>query len=206
MVGGITETALGLLESYGYIALFVFLFLETSMLFPLVPSEVAVPFAAALLVRDPISFVLFVASGTAGATLGSYVLYWLFATLGYRTLERYGRYVRVSEDRIRKGKDLFHRYGESSVLWGRLLPVLRSVVSIPAGLAGMDARKFVGYSAVGSLLFSASVGGLVAYGRETLPAQAAFEALTRVVAADPLVVAVVTFVAGVTIWWTWRRR
>lgn len=209
MAGGITATALELLSRYGYLALFLFLFLETSMLFPFVPSEVAVPFAAAVLVEDPLSFVLFVASGTAGATLGSYVLYWLFASLGFRALERYGRYVHVSEGRIDRGQELFHRYGESSVLWGRLLPVLRSLVSIPAGLAAMDSRKFVAYSAAGSLAFTAAVGALVSYGIQELPTAALFGAAVALVAASPLLVAgaaVLVAVAAVGVWLALRDR
>lgn len=209
MAGGITATTLELLSRYGYVALFLFLFLETSMLFPLVPSEVAVPFAAAVLVEGPISFVLFVASGTAGATLGSCFLYWLFATLGFRALERYGRYVRVSEGRIERGRELFHRYGESSVLWGRLLPVLRSLVSIPAGLAAMDARRFVVYSAVGSLAFTAAVGALVSYGLRELPTEALFGAVVALVATSPLLVvggaALAAVVAG-GVWLALRDR
>jgi membrane protein DedA with SNARE-associated domain len=164
---------------------------------------VAVPFAAAVLVEDPLSFVLFVASGTAGATLGSYFLYWLFATLGFRALERYGRYVRVSEGRIRRGQDLFRRYGESSVLWGRLLPVLRSLVSIPAGLAAMDARKFVGYSALGSLVFTAAVGALVSYGVRELPARVLLDVAVAVAATSPLLVAGVAVLLAVVTLAAW---
>ncbi len=161
MLDGLTGTGLDLVAQYGYFALFVFMFLETSMLFPLLPSEVTVPFAAAFLVTGPVSFGLFVLAATAGATIGSVVAYYLFAATGNRALDRYRDRLRVSDERIERGQHWFRRWGEGSVFWGRLLPVARSIISIPAGLAGMEIRRFTAYSAGGSACFAAGVAALV---------------------------------------------
>lgn len=161
MLDGLVGTGLDLVARYGYLALFVFMFLETSMLFPLLPSEVTVPFAAAVLVSDPLSFGLFVLAATAGATLGSVVAYYLFAATGDRALDRYRDRIRVSEAGIERGQRWFRQWGEGSVFWGRLFPVARSVISIPAGIAGMDIRRFTAYSAGGSCCFAAGVAALV---------------------------------------------
>lgn len=161
MAEGLTGIGLDLVVQYGYLALFVFMFLETSMLFPLLPSEVTIPFAAAILVTGPASFGLFVLAATAGATLGSVVAYYLFAATGDRALTRYRDRLRVSDDRIERARGWFRRWGEGSVFWGRLFPVARSVISIPAALARMEIRRFTTYSAAGSACFAAGVAALV---------------------------------------------
>lgn len=171
MFGGLEGTVTGLVAQYGFFALFVFLFFETSMLFPFVPSELVLPFAAALLVSNPVTFIVFVLAAAAGATLGSLFAYYVFDAAHQPVIDRYGGYVHVSEEDIERAGRWFRRWGESSVFWGRLLPVLRSVISIPAGLSGMHRGKFAVYSGAGSGLFAAAVAALVDIGREVLPFQ-----------------------------------
>lgn len=163
----LADTILQFVEQYGYLALFVFVFLESSMLFPFAPSELIVPAAAGLLVDGPASFLLFVAVAAAGTVVGSVIPYYL-GHEGQEMLERYGRYVRVSEDEVERAGKWFHRWGETAVLWGRLLPVLRSVISIPAGFSEMDHARFLAYTAVGAVLFNALVAGLVFFGQDEL--------------------------------------
>ena len=166
MFGNLGETALRFVTQYGYLAVVAFTFLETSLIFPLLPSEVVVPGAAALLVEGPATFALFVASIVVGTTAGSLFAYHVFGERGRSALASHGGWLRISEDRLDRGRRWFRRWGESSVLWGRLLPVLRSVVSVPAGLAGMARWKFTLYSAVGGLVFGAGVAALVVTGIE----------------------------------------
>ncbi len=164
MFENLGQTALELVSRYGYLAVVLFTFLEASLLFPVLPSEVVVPGAAALLVGGPVTFVLFVTSVVVGTTAGSLFAYQVFGVHGRSILVERGGYVRISESQIERGCRWFRRWGESSVLWGRFLPVLRSVVSVPAGLAGMARWKFTLYSAVGALGFGAGVAGLVVTG------------------------------------------
>lgn len=163
------QTALRLVSQYGFIAVVVFTFLEASLLFPFLPSEVVVPGAAALLIDGSVTFALFVASVVVGTTTGSLVVYYLFARFGRAALEDHGSWIRISEDDLDRGCDCFLRWGESSVLWGRLLPVLRSVISIPAGLAEMARWKFTLYTAIGAAGFGAGVAWLVVTGIQLLP-------------------------------------
>lgn len=160
----LTQVALELVRTYGYVGVFVFTFLESSMLFPFLPSEVVLPAAAVLLVGDPVSLSLFVIAATAGVTVGSLALYSVLARGGRRALDRRS-FLRVDREDVERGRRWFRRWGEHSVLWGRLLPGLRSLVTIPAGLAGMDRRRFVAYTTVGGLAFNTAVGGLVLLGR-----------------------------------------
>jgi membrane protein DedA with SNARE-associated domain len=211
VAGALTETALALVRTYGLLALFVFTFLESSMLFPVLPSEAVVPVAAAVVVVDPASFGLFVAVATAGATIGAVFAFEVLGEGATRTLDRLGRYARVDEESLGYAQRWFRRYGQSSVLWGRLLPVLRSVISVPAGVAGMDRRRFIAYSAVGSAAFYAAVAGVVWYGRGTSVydwAAGELAVLVAWVAGDPLLAvgATVGILVGAAVAWVVARR
>ncbi|MFB6077852.1 MAG: DedA family protein [Halarchaeum sp.] len=184
-LAGLADAVLGLVRQYGYAAVFVYMVLETAFLLHYVPSEVVVPFAASQLVHDPVSFAAFVADTTAGATVGSVLAYVVFGRYGRLVLERYGRYVHVTEHDIDRSTALFARYGESSVAWGRLLPFVRAFISIPAGLADMDFRRFVAYSAGGALLFNTALTYLVyTAADETSPLGAVVAVADRALAAD----------------------
>ena len=173
MIGGLVleGTVTALVSQYGFVALFVFLFFETSMTFPFVPSELVVPFGAALLVTSPATFLALVLAAAAGGTLGSLFAYYVFDAAHQPIIDRYGAYIHVSETDVERAGYWFRRWGESAVLWGRLLPVVRSVISIPAGIAGMHAGKFAIYSGMGTGLFAAGVAALIATSREALPFQ-----------------------------------
>jgi membrane protein DedA with SNARE-associated domain len=163
----LVRAVLGFVQRYGYLAVFVYMILETAFVLHFVPSEVVVPFAASQLVHDPVSFVLFVADTTAGASVGSVLAYASFGRYGERLLERYGHVVHVSEADIERSQAVFRRYGESSVFWARMLPFLRALISIPAGLAEMDLRRFVLYSTAGAALFNTGLTYLVYTGAGT---------------------------------------
>jgi membrane protein DedA with SNARE-associated domain len=181
-----TVTTLEFVRLYGPIALCVFTFLETSMLFPFAPSEVVVPAAAAVLVTDLTSFVVFVTAAGVGGVAGAFVPY--AACYGTRLGEAdwLGSRIRVSGERIERGGAWFRRWGESSVLWGRFLPVLRSVISVPAGVARMDPYRFGLFTALGTIGFYAATGALVYYGRQ----RSLFAAAVTVVVDEPIPTAV----------------
>ncbi|MFC6826636.1 DedA family protein [Halopelagius fulvigenes] len=196
-----TDVALRFVRLYGPLALLLFTFLETSMLFPFLPSEVVVPVAAALIITDVTSFLVFVLAAAVGGTVGAYVPYYVFRSDRVGGSGWIRDRVNVSEERIERGREWFQRWGRSSVLWGRFLPALRSVVSIPAGLAGMDSRRFGAFTAAGTVGFYAATGGVVYYGRQ----QSLFSAAFAVAADRPALVAgaiLALLVVGVAV----RRR
>jgi membrane protein DedA with SNARE-associated domain len=208
---GLTEALVTFIAQYGYVAIFLFMFCETSMIFPFGPSEIVVPAAAALLVTGPASFVGFVLAATVGATLGSLFAYYVLGGSSHEVLERYGHYVHVSDREVDRAGYWFQRWGESSVFWGRLLPLLRSIISIPAGFAGMDIGKFTAYSAAGSALFTAAVAALVSVGMDHI----SFGSLISIflttlengvsyVMEYPLLVAFTTGLLVVSLLITWR--
>ena len=208
----LTQTVLDLLVRYGYLGIFVFTFLETSMLFPFLPSEVAVPALAGVIVGSPSTAALFALAGAAGGTLGGLFAYYAFGTKGSAAAEAYGGRINVSQEEIDRGRRLFNRWGQHSVLWGRFLPFVRSVVSIPAGFAEMNAVRFSVYTAVGTFLFDLAVAGLVLYGKRQVERLGFRQVASRLLGfaveyarTNPVVAAVVAAVLVVAIGWGVRR-
>jgi len=160
-VAWLTDAVVAFVQQYGYVALFVFIALETAWIIHFVPSEIVIPIAALGLVSDPLSFAVFVTIMTVGAVLGSVLAYYLFGRYGDSVLQRYGHVLRVPESELDRSKRWFRRYGEGFLLWGRLVPVLRTPISIPAGYAETPMSKFLAYSTVGWGLYNTALVALV---------------------------------------------
>lgn len=161
MLDWLLESVLAFIDRYGFLAVFVYMVLETAFILHFAPSEIVIPFAASHLVTDRATFTLFLVDTTIGATLGAVLAYYVFGIYGERALERWGRYIHVDHEDIKRGQRWFHQWGEGTVFWGRMLPVARALISIPAGMAEMGIRKFVLYSAVGSAIFNLAFTWLV---------------------------------------------
>ena len=126
------------------------------------PSEVTMPLAGWMLIQArglPVWHVLLAGLyGAIGCTIGSVLTYWIGASGGRLLLERYGRYVLISRHDIEIADRWFKRYGEATAFFSRLLPIVRTFISLPAGVARMGFGKFLGYSLVGSFLWCAALG------------------------------------------------
>ncbi len=182
---GLAGTTNTFIRQYGLLAVFVYMFLESGLLLHFVPSEVVLPFAAALLVHGPVGFVVFVVVATAGGTAGSVFVYYVFGRGGEYVLERYGTYLRLSPADLERGRKVFRRWGEGTVFFCRLLPLLRALISIPAGLAEMDIRRFVLYTASGTAVFVAALTYLAYSGTQAgTPLHHALAALVAVLTLD----------------------
>jgi membrane protein DedA with SNARE-associated domain len=127
--------------------------IESSVL-PL-PSELVMPPAGYLAARGQMNAVLAVAAGTVGSVLGALVNYGLALYVGEPLLRKYGKYVLISSRSLDKTEAYFRRHGEISTLIGRLLPVVRHLISIPAGVSRMRLSKFVGFTALGAGIWCA---------------------------------------------------
>ena len=123
-----------------------------------VPSELIMLLAGWLLIQAKGGSVWLVPVagfyGALGSLLGSLVLYWVSLKGGRRLLLRYGKYVLIGKDEVDKAEAWFNKYGEWAVFIGRLLPVVRSFISIPAGLARMNLWRFSLYTFAGSFIWS----------------------------------------------------
>lgn len=116
-----------------------------------IPSEVIMSFAGFLVVDGKLLFWLVVLAGTAGNLFGSLLAYWIGFRGGRPLIEKYGKYILISKHDLDLADKWFAHNGELAVLVGRILPVVRTYISFPAGIAKMDLKKFSFYSFVGSL-------------------------------------------------------
>ncbi|WP_425597241.1 DedA family protein [Synergistes jonesii] len=132
----------------GYAGIAGLMFLESSF-FPF-PSEVVVPPAGYLAWKGEMNLFLVIASGIAGSVLGGLFNYWVAVRWGRPLFEKYGKYFFVTEESLKKAEKFFARHGHISTFTGRLLPVIRQYISLPAGLAGMPLPQFTFYTALGS--------------------------------------------------------
>ncbi len=142
-----------LYRSVGYVGLAFAMAIESACI-PL-PSELVLPLAGWMVASDVFSFWPAVLAATIGGTLGSIVAYWVGALGGRPLLMRYGRYVLISPHEIEIAERWFARYGEATAFFSRLLPVVRTFISLPAGISRMSFPKFVLYTFLGSLPWSA---------------------------------------------------
>ncbi len=168
MLAFIDEIVIPFLESLygavGYLGVMLAMAIESAMI-PL-PSELILPFAGFLvsdpgliepLTGEPWSFWVVVVVGTIGNTLGSLVAYAIGAYGGRPFLERYGRYLLIRPHEIELADRFFERWGPQTAFFSRLLPIVRTFISFPAGVARMDLRKFVIYSTAGAFLWSTAL-------------------------------------------------
>jgi membrane protein DedA with SNARE-associated domain len=137
---------------WGYPGVFVLMAIESTV-FPL-PSEVVVPPAAYLATQGHLSFWGVVAAATLGSWAGASLSYWVARAAGRPLLLRYGRYVFVPEKKWLLAEGWINRYSAAGIFFARLLPVVRHLVSLPAGAARMDFKVFTTMTLLGSLAWS----------------------------------------------------
>jgi membrane protein DedA with SNARE-associated domain len=152
----------GLYGSAGYLGVLIAMAIESAMI-PL-PSELILPFAG-FLVSDPSkvepltngswNFWIVVVAATIGNTIGSLIAYAIGAWGGRPFLERYGKYLLIRQHEIELADRFFEKYGSATAFFSRLLPVVRTFISFPAGVARMPLGRFIAYSTAGAFLWSA---------------------------------------------------
>lgn len=161
-VAALAAWVTGVVESLGSVGVGAMIALEN--VFPPIPSELILPLAGFLAGQGRLSLPAAVCAATVGAVAGALVLYALGAWLGRERLRhligRYGRFLGVQPEDLDRTQGWFDRHGGKVVFFGRLVPIVRSLVSIPAGFARMPLPTFVAYTAVGSLLWNSLLIGV----------------------------------------------
>ncbi|ROS78314.1 membrane protein DedA with SNARE-associated domain [Curtobacterium sp. PhB130] len=148
-MGGLSGMVLRLIDALGEWGVALMLFVET--VFPPIPSEVILPLAGFLAGAGRMNLVLVLVLATLGSYVGALVLYWLGRVIGFeRTVRWLGKLPLVDEDDFRKAAGWFHRHGRSAVLFGRLVPIVRSLISLPAGADRMNLVSFSVFTIIGS--------------------------------------------------------
>jgi membrane protein DedA with SNARE-associated domain len=183
-------------EAMGYPGIFLLMAMEGSV-FPM-PSELVMPRAGYLAQQGRMNLLAVILSGTAGSLAGAYLNYFAARHLGRPLLLRYGRYLFINEKRFARAERFFLEHGEISTFIGRLLPVVRHLISVPAGLSGMSHWRFSLYTLLGSGLWVTILAGLGYWIGEE-------EALLRHYAREALA-AVFAFCVLLTAIYVWRHR
>ncbi|WP_246009337.1 DedA family protein [Brevibacillus fluminis] len=138
-----------MINSFGYLGVFIGMVLESACI-PL-PSEVIMLFGGYLVSIGKASFWAIFAAGTIGNIVGSIIIYWFGRKGGRTLLERYGKYVFIRQNHIAKADAWFAKYGGGTVFFCRCLPVVRTFISLPAGVSGMRFDRFVILTSLGSI-------------------------------------------------------
>ncbi|MDJ1111770.1 DedA family protein [Macrococcus sp. S115] len=146
------------MEQFGYFGVFLLILLEN--VFPPIPSEVILTFGGFMVDQSPkLSFAGMLIASTLGAVGGAVILYYLGHILGLRRIEKiidkYGFILRLDIEDIHKANKWFNKYGYTAVFLCRFVPLIRSLISIPAGLSQMSIVPFILYTTVGTITWNA---------------------------------------------------
>jgi membrane protein DedA with SNARE-associated domain len=144
-----TGIILGIIAALSYPGIIGLMALESACM-P-VPSEIVMPFAGYLVYLGDMNFWLVGLAGTVGCLLGSLLAYYVGYKIGRPAILKYGKYILISKKHLKKADRYFKKKGEFTVFVSRLLPVVRTFISLPAGIARMDIRKFTLYTFLGCL-------------------------------------------------------
>lgn len=157
------EIWVGWVQNWGYLGIIALMAMESSIL-P-VPSEIVIPPAAFLAAQGNLSFAGVILAGTLGSYLGAAITYWVSRLVGRPVIIRFGRYFFVPPDKLERAEIWLARYEAGGVFFARLLPVIRHLISIPAGIVRMNFGIFSMVTIIGSAIWCAVLAylGLKAY-------------------------------------------
>jgi membrane protein DedA with SNARE-associated domain len=190
------DWVIGLIDQGGYGGVFALMLLET--LFPPIPSEVILPLAGMRAGQGALTLPGVIGAATAGAMVGNVFWYWVARQVSHdrlrRFIDRHGRWLTLDRHDLEAAQDLFRRRASWIVCVGRFLPNLRTIISVPAGLARMPVLPFLLWSTLGTAIWSAGLAG----GGYLLGAR--FERIDAVLA--PVSTAVIV---GGIFWYLWRQ-
>ena len=180
---------------YGYQAIFVLMVLESALI-P-IPSEVTMVFGGFLVSKGDLSFFWVGLLGTLANVVGSWIAYWIGLKGGRPLLERFGTYICLRPHESDRAHEWFEKHGDMAVFVSRLLPVVRTFISLPAGIAGMNFWKFTIYTFLGCLPWTFALtwaGVLLGDNWETFLRYG-----------EPISIAIGVVCAAVITWWLIKR-
>lgn len=196
IIGAVSLGVVRLIELGGYGGILLLMTLESAG--APIPSEIIMPFSGFLVAEGKFGFWAVVLMGTLGNLLGSLLLYWIGSVGGRPFLERYGKYFLLSKRELERSEWWFSRYGGPIVFFGRLLPIVRTYISLPAGLSRMPLVPFCLYTFIGSAPWSALFAWLgVKLGANWTVIETYFRKFDLVI---------VVAAAAIVAWWIWRQR
>ena len=206
MLDSFIQWLLDLFRGMGYPGIVVLMAVESSIL-PL-PSELVMPPAGYLAAKGEMTFVVAIACGVLGSILGALANYGLAHWLGRAFFLRLGKYVLITERALDRSERYFADHGEISTFLGRMLPVVRHLISIPAGVARMHLGRFVVFTGLGALVWCTIltwIGWFIGSREDVILEVLNQEARRYAGRAVLVVLPVLAGIAVVYIWW-YRRR
>ncbi|WP_194724456.1 DedA family protein [Noviherbaspirillum malthae] len=184
------ETIVNVIAASGYLGVFLLMFLEN--VFPPIPSELIMPFAGFAAARGDLNLMIVIAAGTAGSVVGALPWYYAGLLLGKDRLsnlaDRYGKWMTVTPEDIETASSWFAKHGRGAVFFGRLVPAVRTLISVPAGITRMPLKQLLLFSLSGSLIWT----GALAIGGFYLESK--YSTIARYL--DPATKAIVAIIAG----------
>ncbi len=152
IISGLTHFITDTISNGGYVGIFLLMVAESALI-P-IPSEVIMPFSGYLVSTGKFSLIPVIIAGSVGNLVGSLIAYFVGIYLGRGFVIRYGRYVLLRQSHLEHAEAFFKKYGDRSTFISRLLPAVRTYVSLPAGVAKMNLKKFAGYTLIGSVIWN----------------------------------------------------
>lgn len=152
MLHELAQTLVDLIFDWGYLGIFIMMAIESSFI-PF-PSEIVLIPAGYLASQGEMNIGMIMLSALGGSMVGAFVNYYLALTLGRKILVRYGKYFFIKEEALMKMEDFFSKHGHISTFTGRLIPGIRQLISIPAGLARMNLVQFSLFTGLGAGLWA----------------------------------------------------
>ena len=152
----LTEWIMSIMEHLGYLGIALLMFLDN--IFPPIPSEIIMPSAGYAASRGDMLLVGVIIAGCIGSLTAAAVLYWIGYLFNhdsiFRFVDRYGKFLFIKTQDVKKSLDWFEHYGHRIVFFGRMIPAVRSLISIPAGMSHMPFWKFMFYSSLGTVIWT----------------------------------------------------
>ncbi|MBL8060237.1 MAG: DedA family protein [Chthonomonas sp.] len=148
VIGPLKSWAESVVHSLGYSGIFLLMLLDSTNI-P-IPSEVIMPTGGSLAKQGKLIFWIVGFAGSFGTVIGSCLNYWIGHKLGVEGLEKYGKYLFIRKKEVQHGEEWFSRYGQHVTLWGRFIPLVRTFISLPAGIYGMNFTRFLIYAILGA--------------------------------------------------------
>ena len=148
MLRELAQTLVDLIFDWGYLGILIMMAIESSFI-PF-PSEIVLIPAGYLASKGEMSITMIMLAGLGGSLIGAFINYYLALSLGRKILIKYGKYFFIKETTLNKMDDYFAKHGAISTFIGRLIPGIRQLISIPAGIARMNLVKFSIYTSLGA--------------------------------------------------------
>ncbi|WP_010098822.1 DedA family protein [Ornithinibacillus scapharcae] len=150
------EWITNIMEQFGYVGIFFMMALEN--VFPPIPSEIVLPFGGFMTTYSDLTVTGVIITATCGSVLGAIILYGIGLLIDVERLEkivdRWGHIIRIKKEDIHKADKWFDRYGYWTVLFCRMVPLIRSLISVPAGMSNMNFTLFLLFTLIGTLIWN----------------------------------------------------